>query len=204
MVKPGERIPAGRWTRGRVLRAAAAGGTAIGAGAFLGARLEGGAAAAPSRRQDAEILGFFLQLERIQEGLYREAQRARRLDAPLREFLRTVAPQEAEHVEFLTRRAGGSAGARPQSDFSRAVRSPATFRRAAIDLEELTIAAYIGQGANLTREAVADVARLVSVEARQAAWLRNIAGVNPAPRAADPPREPDAVLAALRERSYIQ
>ena len=44
----------------------------------------------------------------------------------------------------------------------------------------------------------------MSVEARQAAWLRDLAGEDPAPRAADPPREPDDVLDALRERSYIQ
>ena len=80
----------------------------------------------------------------------------------------------------------------------------ATFlRRAAIDLEELTLAAYIGQGANLTRDAVGGLARLVSVEARQAAWLRDIAGEMPAPHVADPARSPDDVLKALRDRSYI-
>jgi len=204
MMQPREPIQTGRWTRGRVLRAAAAGGVAAGGGALLGRRLDNGATAAPSERQDAEIIGFLLQLEQIQEGLYRAALRSGRLDGPLRAFVRTVAPQESEHVAFLARRAGRRAGRRPQSDFSRAVKSSASFREAAIDLEELTLAAYIGQGANLTRATVADVARLVSVEARHAAWLRDMAGVSPAPRAADPPREPDAVLAALRERSYIQ
>ncbi|HWT22605.1 MAG TPA: ferritin-like domain-containing protein [Solirubrobacteraceae bacterium] len=192
-----------RWTRGRALRAAAAGGAAVGGGMLLGRRLDTRAGAAPTAAGDEEILGFFLQLEQVQDGLYRAAQRSGHLSGALQDFVRTVQPQEAEHVEFLTSRAGRRARARPRSDFSDAVRSEETFHRAAIELEELTLAAYIGQGANLTRATVADVAKLVSVEARQAAWLRDLAGEDPAPRAADPPQKPDDVLAALRQRSYI-
>jgi hypothetical protein len=140
----------------------------------------------------------------VQEGLYREALRAGQLEGPLLEFVRTVRPQETEHVRFLADRLGSGARPRPQSDFGAAVRTPESLRQAAIDLEELTIAAYIGQGANLTRGAVGDVARIVSVEARQAAWVRDLAGDVPAPRAADPPREPDAVLEALRERGFVR
>ena len=47
------------------------------------------------------------------------------------------------------------------------------------------------------------VARLVSVEARQVAWLRDLAGISPAPRAADPPRKAEAVIGELREKGYI-
>jgi hypothetical protein len=176
----------------------------VGAGVLVGRRLDTGAAAAPSARRDAEILGFFLQLEQVQEGLYRAALRAGRLDGPLREFVRTVAGQEADHVRFLAARAGRSAGRRPRSDFSEALESADSLRAAAIDLEELAVASYIGQGANLTRDTVADVVTMVSVEARQAAWLRDIAGEDPAPRAADPPRDPDDVRAVLRERGFIE
>src|SRR3712207_7145190 len=51
------------------------------------------------------------------------------------------------HVAFLTRRLGGRERPRPTSNFDAAVRTPESFRSAAIELEELTIAAYIGQGA---------------------------------------------------------
>src|SRR5688572_32161233 len=44
-------------------------------------------------------------------------------------------------------------------------------------------------------------ATLISVEARQVAWLRDLAGISPAPRAADPARKADAVLRELRDRS---
>jgi hypothetical protein len=47
------------------------------------------------------------------------------------------------------------------------------------------------------------IAPLVGVEARQAAWIRDLAGVSPAPRAADPPRSGAAVLAHLRSKGLI-
>ena len=193
-----------KWTRAGALRAMAAGGAVLGGGAVASRVLAPGAtAAAPSRTRDAEILAFFLRMEQVQEGLYREAERAGVLDGPLREYVRVVAPQETEHVAFLAARAGSDGGPRPRSDFGDAVRTTEAFRSAAIELEELTLSGYIGQGANLTREAVGDVARIVSVEARQVAWLRDLAGEDPAPRAADAPREPDDILDELRRRRYI-
>ena len=74
---------------------------------------------------------------------------------------------------MLQRRLGDSARPAPPVDFREATSSSAHFRRAAIDLEEGPLAAYIGQGANLTREARRDGGTLVSVEARQVAWLRS-------------------------------
>ena len=204
MTQPVVGLGSVRWTRAQALRAAVVGGAAAGGGALLGRGLDAGAAAAaPSAARDRQILGFLLQLEQVQEGLYQAAIKAGKLDGRLREYVRAVAPQETEHVAFLAKGAGGEAGKPPASDFSDVIRTPEGFRRAAIDLEELTLAAYIGQGANLTRDAVGGIARLVSVEARQAAWLRDIAGAMPAPRVADPARSPDEVLEALRDRSYI-
>ena len=84
-----------------------------------------------------------------------------------------------------------------------ALSSPERFRAAAIDLEETALAAYIGQGANLTRGTVGAVATLLSVEARQAAWLRAIAGERPAPNAADPARKPDDVVGHLRSQGIV-
>ena len=77
------------------------------------------------------------------------------------------------------------------------------FRDAAIELEEMALATYVGQAGRLTGDAVRTVGTLVSVEARQVAWVRDLAGVSPAPRAADPARKPDDVLAALRKEGFI-
>jgi hypothetical protein len=199
-------VRAGLWTRAGAIRVTAAGGTALGAAALLGRGVDSGmdASAAPSKDQDTEILAFLLQLEQLQETFYREVVRARVTSGRLAGFVRAVGPQETAHVQFLAERVGARTRPRLRPDLRAALRDEQSVRRAAIDLEELTIAAYIGQGANLTREAMAGIARIVSVEARQAAWVRDLADEVPAPRAADPPREPAQVLAALRTGGFIR
>jgi hypothetical protein len=125
------------------------------------------------------------------------------LDGDLLTFAQTVGEQESEHVAFLAERLGGRADARPTLNFEDALSTPDRFRETAIELEEAALAGYVGQGANLTRDMVRPVATLVSVEARQAAWVRDLAGVSPAPRAADPARKADRVVADLRERGFV-
>jgi hypothetical protein len=51
---------------------------------------------------------------------------------------------------------------------------------------------------------LADAARIVAVEARHAAWIRDLAGADPAPKAADPPRSAAEVLAELRQKGYLR
>jgi hypothetical protein len=191
------------WTRRRLLRAAAAGGAIAGGGAALTAGGGNTLLAAPSADTDARILNFFLLLEYLQEALYREGLEHGGLNDELAAYARTVGPQETEHAAYLVKRLGARARPRPKADFGAALSSSERFQAAAIDLEETAIAAYIGQGANLTRGAVATVATLLSVEARQVAWLRSLAGAPPAPHAADPARKPSDVLAHLRSQGLV-
>lgn len=192
-------------TRARALRAAALGGASL-AGASLvsaWARPER-SAARPSRAQDVRILKFLLVLEDAQAAFYAAALRGGALRGELLELARTVAPQEREHAELLRRRLGSDAPPRPKLDFTEATSRPVTFQRTAIDLEEATAAAYIGQGASLTPGAVIDAARIVAVEARHAAWLRDVAGLDPAPRAADLGRSADEVVSDLRRKGLLR
>jgi uncharacterized membrane protein len=200
-----ETAGAGGWTRARALRAAFGGGLVVAGGTALGVpgRLRT-SAAAPSKQQDAEILDVFLLLERLQSALYRDAVRRGRLGSDVLEFAQTAGAHEAEHVRFLVERLGGRAGPEPRTDFGDVPDSNETFLRVAIELEEATIGAYIGQGANLTREEVGQVAKIVAVDARHAAWVRDLAGTSPAPHAADPPRDPAAALARLRDQGYLR
>lgn len=192
------------WTRARLLRAAVGGGAVVAGAAAMGGRNDGGASlAAQPADADAEILNFFLVLEHVQEGFYREAVRGGRLDGDLLTFARAVGEQEGEHVAFLAERLGSRAEARPALDFGDALSTPDRFLQTAIELEEAAVAGYVGQGANLTGAMVRRVATLVSVEARQAAWIRDLAGVSPAPRAADKARTAEGVLADLRERGFV-
>jgi hypothetical protein len=191
-------------TRSRLLRASAAGLAAFGGGAVLGAgRRDGSSLAAPSAAGDARILGLFLLLEQAQEAFYRRAIERGALDGELLHFAGTVADQESAHAALLAKRLGRAPKRFTPPDPGPPVDSPAAFRTSAIALEELVIAAYIGQSANLTRAAVAPIAELTSVEARQVAWVRDLAGVSPAPRAADPARPAAAVVAELRRRRYL-
>jgi rubrerythrin len=184
-----------RWTRAGLLRAAAAGGIAVAGGSAL---------ADANEDMDTEILNMFLLLEHVQEAFYRDALETGRLTGELREFAATVGAQEREHVAFLEQRLGGRAQPPPDTRFGHDLGTPERFRDAAIDLEEAAIAVYIGQGPHLSRKSVGRVAGLVAVEARQAAWVRDLAGVSPAPRAADPARTPDAVVAALHRKGYLR
>jgi hypothetical protein len=192
-------------TRGRLLRAALGAGAVVAGGAAT-ASWTGGATsrAAPSEESDVAILNMFLLLEHVQEGLYSAALKMPGLDSGLRAFASAASEQERAHVALLTTRLGDRARTRPRSDFGAAAADPARFREAAIDLEEATLAAYIAQGANLTRDALAAVVPLVSVEARQVAWVRDLAGINPAPRAADPARSEQDVMAELRQRGFVE
>jgi rubrerythrin len=191
---------AARLTRGGWLRGALGGAAAVAGGTAL-SRL-GGASAAQG--DDTQILGLFLTLERVQEAFYRQAVKAGNLRGELLRLAQTVGPQETAHVKRLEDRLGGNGPPRPDSDFGDAFSSPAAFRDAAIELEEAAIAAYLGQAANLSREGMTTVATLMSVEARQVAWLRDLKGISPAPRAADPPRRAEDVLKQLREKGYVR
>jgi Ferritin-like domain len=183
-------------------------GLIAGAGLLLGGSAAAwlaapGAAAARNRRQDRRIMRFLLQLEYLQAEFYAAAVRRGRLRGELREFAEVVGAQEREHVSLLERRLGRSAGPKPTFDFGDAVESAARFARAARQLEETGVAAYIGQGANLTARTVATVARITSVEARHAAWIADFLGREPAPRAADKAQTSRQVQAAIRRLGFL-
>lgn len=172
------------------------GGAAL-AGAL--ARLGGPAAAQePSPEQDERILNFALGLEYLQAAFYAEAESQGALGGEIAEFARVVGEQEQRHVERLQELLGSAA--QPETDFD--LEDPASdenaFLEAAVVLEDTGVSAYIGQGSNLTVDGVAALAPLISVEARHAAWILDIAGQNPAPAAADPAATVQSLQAALQ------
>jgi hypothetical protein len=201
---PADRATGGRWSRARLLRGALGSAALIAGGAAVGSGGGGAPLAAPSKDMDAEILRLLLLLERVQEAFYGAALERAGLSGELLRFATVVGRQESEHVALLSQQLGGRTPAPPQTTFGASLTDPDRFRDTAIELEEATLSAYIGQGGNLTRPAVAAIAGVVSVEARQVAWVRDLAGVSPAPRAADPARKAEAVLSDLRKRGFIE
>jgi hypothetical protein len=110
-----------------------------------------------------------------------------------------VGEQERKHVALLQQILGDDASAEPSIDFDERTTSPEQVAATARLLEETASAAYIGQGANLTKRVMIDAARITSVEARHAAWIADILQKHPAPVAADPAKSPKQVFAALRK-----
>jgi hypothetical protein len=192
------------WSREQLLARAIVGGGALAAGGLLVAGLPPRGASAPSPAQDAKILNFALLLEYIEAGFYSEAVAKGKLGGDLLEYASTVRDHERAHVAFLKRALGRNARAKPKLDFGDATSSPKRFTAAAIALEETVIAAYNGQAANLTKPALEQAARIVSVEARHAAWIRALAGKDPAPNATDTPRTASQVQADVNRTGFVR
>lgn len=175
---------AGR-TRAEVLGLALVAGSAVLAGGVLIAGLPVLADSEPSREQDTEILNLALVIERLQSAFYAEALQRGRLTGEARQFAGVVGGHERAHLDFIAGALGKAARPAPKFDFGDATRDPAKFLAAAVALEDTGLAAYNGQATSLTPRALASAARIVSVEARHAAWIRDLAGKTPAPQASD-------------------
>ena len=88
-------------------------------------------------------------------------------------------------MDTLRELPGADAQNPPAFAFGDATTDPDAFARAAAGIEDLSVDAFNGQVANLTPRARAQSARIVSVDARHAAWVRSASGREPAPEAVD-------------------
>jgi Ferritin-like domain len=167
--------------RGSIAAAALLAGGGLG----LFSRPKAAVAAAPSPAQDLQIFNFALLLEYLQAAFYTEAVEQGALRGDVRRFAEIVSEHERAHVAYLRKALGSQARPRPTFDFGEATRDERAFLKAAVLLENTGVLAYNGQAANLTKKALAAAAEIVSVEGRHAAWISDLAGVPPAPRAAD-------------------
>jgi hypothetical protein len=158
-------------------------------------------ATAASRAQDATILNFLLRLERIEAAFFTRAAHAGSLTGELRQYAEVVAEHDEAHADALQSLLGADVE-RSRFKLRPAARGERAFMQAALTLKEATVAAYIGEAANLTVDRLTPVASIVSVEARHAAWIRSIGHALPAPRAADAAKAPKQVLRTI-QRSAV-
>ena len=160
-------------------KGALAGGGLVAGGAFFS--LLGPAEAAISRRKskrnDVKILNFALTLEFLEAEFYRLAlaNNASGANARLQKFTEIVADHEAKHVKFLRGALKSKAVKKPSFDFGAAVTDPAMYAATAQVLEDTGVSAYLGQAANILQGPILTAAgTILTVEARHAAWIRNI------------------------------
>lgn len=186
------------------LRAGLAGAGTLSLGAVLAAGPPRASAAAPSPKLDVEVLNYALLLEELQVAFYAAALRRGALRGELREFAEVVVKHEREHVKLLRGALGAKARKVPRFDFGSVVANPRRFAATALQLEDLGVAAYNGQAANLTRDALIAAARIVSVDARHAAWIRAIENRPPARQATDPAKSRPEVLAEVDRTGFVK
>ena len=155
--------------------------------------------AAQISQPDLRALNLLLLLEYTEAAFYDEALRRKRLQGKLLEYVTAVAAQEKDHLKFVRGALGSRAEDEPDFEFGDKTGDPDAFAAAAGDLEDLAVAAYNGQGTNVTSKTLAAAATIVSVEARHAAWIRSIVGEPPAPDATDTPQTAAQVLDGLRQ-----
>ncbi len=190
-------------SRADVLTTAMLAGAGVAAGGALLGGLADGAASQPSRKQDREILNFALLLEELQAAFYADALQRGSLTGELRQFAEQVGAQEEEHADLVRQALGDDVRELPAFDFGDATGDAKTFGRTARELEDLGVAAYNTQAPNLTKDALGAAARIVSVEARHAAWIRDLLGENPAPFASEPRASAEEVTKALNRTGFL-
>ena len=111
-----------------------------------------------------------------------------------------VRGHETEHLAVVEGALGDDLPAEPTFDFGENLRERVRVRpRGGAKLEDAAVGAYNGQAANVSTKVFTVAARIVSVEARHAAWVRSIEDRDPAPDATDKPMTEQQVRDSLRE-----
>ena len=198
--------------RASFLRKTAFGGAALMGGAgLLGALPSVASAATPA--SDVAILNFALTLEFLEAEFYAQANRNKIFGSSkeLFRFSQVVANHENTHVVFLKKVLGPAAVAKPKFDFKDTVTDAAKFAATAQVLEDTGVHAYLGQVPNIKTKAVLlGAGRILPVEARHAAWIRDIrfsggttSPTTPAPAAFEDGFTKAAILARLKTTGFI-
>jgi ferritin-like protein len=198
-------------TRARFLaKAGLLGGGLVGSSALLGLN-PAIAGAKPSAKRDVAILNFALTLEHLEATFYAEALRSGALSGELLLFAQVVAGHERQHVLALKKVLGRKAVKAPRFNFRGTTEDAAQFTATAQVLEDTGVHAYLGQVPNIKTKAVLlGAGRILPVEARHAAWIRDIrySGGNspattPAPAAFEDPFSRTRILSLVKSTGFI-
>jgi hypothetical protein len=188
-------------TRADFLRTAALGGAAM-TGVLLARP-----AAAAAAVTDVEIFNFGLRFEYLQATFYTQAEELGTIDRmPARKqaWARVLGAHERAHVKILKSVLGAKAARKPFFDFRGATETDDGFTRTAVAMEDLTVALLGGVAPRIRdRGLTAALFGLLTVEARHAAWARNIVGATPAAAAFDEPRSLAAVGEVVDNTRFV-
>ena len=174
-------------------------------GGALAAALEAPALAQPrNTKKDVAILQFDLGLEYLQAAMYSEAERLGQIKPETLEWSRVVGANERGHVKAIKGLLGRDSVKSPTFNFRGVTEDDALFTKTAVAFEDLTAALLKTQAVQVdSRQVLAALASLHSVEARHAAWIRHIAGVVPAAQAFDEPTSKSKVVDLVASTNFI-
>jgi rubrerythrin len=180
------------------------GTTLAGAAAILLGRASGAAAAGGLSASDIDILNYALVLEYLQAAFYTEAERNGALKGKAAQAATVVGATERAHVKAFRKLLGSQGVKQPLFDFQGTTGQQQAFLKTAVALEDLAVAAYKGQAPKLQSNAVLAAAiGIHSVEARHAAWMRELFGITPAVHAFDQPASRAQVTRLVASTKFI-
>jgi hypothetical protein len=181
--------------------------TAVVGGATLVAALANPPREALAQADDLSVLNFDLTFEYMQASFYTETERMGTIDSmrpEMARWARVFGAHERAHVKFLKGALGRAAVAKPFFNFRGVTEDAARFARTAVAMEDLTTALLAGQAPRLqSRALVATVFSLLTVEARHAAWVRHVVGVEPLASAFDDPKSLEDVGRVVGNTNFI-
>ncbi len=159
-------------------------------------------------KNDVRILNYALTLEYLESAFYAEALEKGKLDGPAQKFATVVADHEATHVSALEKALGSKAVKKPKFDFQGTTGSKKMFLSTSKTLEDTGVSAYQGQADKIDSSAIlATAGSILAVEARHAAWVRDLISAGktpkPAPDAFNPPLTMKQVLDAVDGTGFI-
>jgi hypothetical protein len=185
-------------TRRTFLRRSVAGATVLGALALPAT------ATARSKNQDVAILNYALTLEYLQADFYTETERLGAVRGQMARIARQLGSVERAHVEAIQKVLGRNAVKKPAFNFRGVTENANQFLRTAVAFEDLAVEAYKGQATRIASPALLGAAVAIhSVEARHAAWMRYLAGVQPAASAFDDAKPMGEVRRLVASTNFV-
>lgn len=199
-------------TRAAFLKKAGVGIGAVAAGSAFFGGVPALVSAASVPASDVAILKFALTLEYLEATFYTEAVAKGNFSGETGIFARVVRNHENAHVAFLKNALGSAAPAKPKFNFKDTVTDLTKFQATAVVLEDTGVQAYLGQTPRIKSiKILAAAGSILPVEARHAAWIREIrlkatqsaSGTLPAPNSFDKPQSMAQILAKVKGTGFI-
>jgi hypothetical protein len=167
----------------------------------------GSRSVAPGNKTDVTILQYALTLEYLGASFYESALAHAHLSGDAHEVALAFRGHERAHVKFVQAtltKLGAKPHAEQTFDFGSATKSKTAFLKTSAMIEEMCVETLNGAGPLVTTPVLIGASELVSVEARQASWVRAILGENAAPFAFNPAYTAAQSQAAVKKLGFVK